>query len=382
MGPNGTTYEDVLRGLDESELAPRVARLFGTGAVDIAGWSHEPLGGGVSELAGNAHFRLTGTARVDGDPRPWSLVVKIHDLSDGETTIDRDSAREIGFFESDIATRRFDGFQPVCAVDDERRADPPSWWLWLEDVDDAFDAEWPLAQYERTARHLGRFNGRFAGSVPDHDWLRPCEFDCGAAGPVVAALAELPDHPGLERAFPAETRDPFRRVWAARDRLRHRQRGLPRTVCHFDPTPGNLFARESDEGWATIAIDWEFCGAGPLGADAALLVAASPVAGHADVELLDDLDGCVFDAYLDGLRDTGWNGDAAQVRAGYLSTMLTHWLESIGNVREPYLDPGTAEVFQRLFGVSREAWLDRMGERTRFLSGTVAEAFDALDAVE
>lgn len=382
MGTGETPHENALRRLDERDLAPRVAALLGTAAVDVVDWSHEPLGGGVSELAGNAHFRLSGTARVDGDARSWSLVVKIHDLGEGETTIDRDSTREIGFFRSSLATGAVDGFRPVRAVGVERRADPRSCWLWLETVDDAFDGEWPLAQFGRTARHLGRFNGRFVGNLPDHDWLGPYEFDCGAAGPVVAALAELPDHPGLERAFPPETRDPLRRVWAARDRLRDRQRSLPRTVCHFDPTPGNLFARETAEGWETVAIDWEFCGVGPVGADAALLVAASPVAGHADVERLPALDDRVFDAYLEGLRDTGWDGDPDLVRAGYASTMLTHWLESIGNVREPYLDPGTAEVFRQLFGVSREAWLDRLGERARFLAGKTEAAFEALAAVE
>lgn len=380
-GPDRTA-EDVLRGMDDRDLAPRVATLLGADDVDVAAWSHEPLDGGVSELAGNAHFRLSGTARADGDPRSWSLVVKVHDLGDGETRIDRDSARETGFFESDLAPLECDGFRSVRAVDLQYRDDPPSCWLWLAALDDAFDDEWPLAQFERAARHLGRFNGRFAGAVPEYDWLDPYEFECGPAGPVVAALDELPDHSGLARAFPPETRDPFRRVWAARDRLLDRQRSLPATFCHFDPTPGNLFARETDEGWETVAIDWEFCGTGPLGADAALLVAASPVAGHADVECLPDLDDRVFDAYLAGLRDTGWGGDSDLVRAGYASTMLTHWLESTGNVRRPYLDPATEATFRELFGITRETWLERLGERARFLAGKVEEAFDALDAVE
>jgi len=382
QAPDRTAYRAVLRDLDEDALAPRVAALFGTETVEVTGWSVEPLGGGVSELAGNAHYRLSGTARADGDSVPWSLVAKVHDASDRETITDRESAREVGFFRSPLATREFGGFRPVRALDVRRREDPASWWLWLEDLDDAFDDQWPLAQFERTARHLGQFNGRFVGDVSDDEWLQPYEFDCGAAGPVVAALADLPDHPGLERGFPAGIRDPLRRVWARRDRLLDVQSSLPQTFCHFDPTPGNLFAGETDDGWETVAIDWEFCGEGPLGADAALLVAASPVAGHADVERLPELDDRVFDAYLDGLRDVGWEGDRELVRAGYLTTMLAHWLESIGEVREPCLDPGTAEVFQNLFGISRETWLDRLGERARFLAGKTENAFDALNALD
>jgi len=385
---SGPTYEDVLRDLDANVLAPRVREAVGREAAVVEDWSFERLDGGVSELSGNAHYRLSGTGRDGSDTFSWSLVLKIHNLGDVETTAERESDCEIGFYRSDVATGEMGGsggvggFRPVRCLDVQLVEAPESCWLWLADVDGAFDGTWPLAQFERTARHLGQFNGAFAGEVPDREWIRPYGFDHGSAAPVVAALDELPDHPGLERGLPPAVRDPLRRVWAERDRLRDLQASLPRTFCHFDPTPGNLFACQTDDGWETVAIDWEFCGEGPLGADAALLVAASPVAGHTDVDRLPELDDRVFDAYLDGLRDTGWNGDADLVRAGYATVTLTHWLESIGEVREPYLDPGTAEVFQELFGISREAWLSTMGERARFLAGKVEQAFDALDTVE
>lgn len=374
-----TGYEEVLHDLDAAALAPRVRAVVGSETVAVDDWSFERVGGGVSELSGNAHYRLSGTARGGDETEPWSVVCKVHNLSDRETLTERESSREIGFYRSAVSDRAWGGFRPVRCLDVQSMAEPASCWLWLADLDDAFDGAWPLEQFERAARHLGQFNGAFLGDLPTGEWFRPYEFEFDRTAPVVAALSELPGHPGLERGLPPAVRGPLRRVWDLRSRLLDRQASLPQTFCHLDPTPGNLFARRAGDGWETVAIDWEFCGRGPLGADAALLVAASPVARHADVRQLPELDDVVFEAYLDGLGDAGWRGERASVRAGYVNTMVVHWLESIGELRRPYLDPATGEAFEHLFDVSRETWLATMGDRARFLADRAEEAAAILD---
>src|SRR5207237_402832 len=62
---------------------------------------------------------------------------------------------------------------PRCFAVEERTDE--SCWLWLEEVGDRHGSRWPLSQYARAARALGRFNGAYlAGrALPAYPWLGP-----------------------------------------------------------------------------------------------------------------------------------------------------------------------------------------------------------------
>jgi len=53
-----------------------------------------------------------------------------------------------------------------------------------------------------------------------------------------------------------------------------------------------------------------------VGEELAPLVAASVLFAGADPGALRELDACVFELYLEGLREAGWQGDTRLVRLG------------------------------------------------------------------
>ncbi len=84
----------------------------------------------------------------------------------------------------------------------------------------------------------------------------------------------------------------------------------PRTICHLDVWPNNLFAMPD----GTAMIDWAFAGVGGLGEDPGNLVPDAVFDELQPPAVLAELDRTVFEGYLGGLRDTGWDGDPRLVR--------------------------------------------------------------------
>jgi len=99
---------------------------------------------------------------------------------------------------------------------------------------------------------------------------------------------------------------------------------LPRTLCHLDVWPNNLFARKD----GTFAlVDWSFVGEGALGEDVGNLVPDSVFDLFVPARDLPDLDREVFGGYVRGLREAGWEGDERAVRLGMCTSAVKYeWL--------------------------------------------------------
>ncbi len=97
---------------------------------------------------------------------------------------------------------------------------------------------------------------------------------------------------------------------------------LPRTLCHLDLHPGNLFA---DGDNSTAAIDWAFVGIGAVGEDAGNLVPDSVLDFHVDPAQINDLYDAVVIGYDAGLRDAGWDDDISVVRLGMAATIAAKY---------------------------------------------------------
>ncbi len=100
---------------------------------------------------------------------------------------------------------------------------------------------------------------------------------------------------------------------AAAEPLLDRLDALPRTVAHHDSQWNNLFVEAAPEGRRTVAIDWSFFGTAPIGEDLGHLIAVDvflrcippgDAVAHART---------ATEAYLEGLRAHGWQGDDEDV---------------------------------------------------------------------
>jgi hypothetical protein len=196
-------------------------------------------------------------------------------------------------------------------------------WLWLEEVHDAYGPRWPLAQYRRAAQGLGRFNGAYLAGhpPPPYPWLHRMASPRGLLDQYawlrdVVAAPETWRHPSLQAHAALAPR--LRRLWDERAGLLDQLEGLPHTVCHCDAWRGNLCAPAGvEESGALIALDWAVLGWGAVGIDAGDLFAPSFAHGLAEPCTPHELDAAIFEGYLAGLREAGWQPERALVRFGY-----------------------------------------------------------------
>jgi hypothetical protein len=86
--------------------------------------------------------------------------------------------------------------------------------------------------------------------------------------------------------------------------------------------------RDEKGSEVTVLFDWALAGYGAPGQEISRLVWAALLDFKVDVADAERLESMVFDSYLQGLADAGWQADPAQVRYAYLmSSVLIFTLE-------------------------------------------------------
>jgi hypothetical protein len=196
--------------------------------------------------------------------------------------------------------------------------------LWLEDVGKgSAGTSWAVANYRSAARQIGEAQGRWSRQEParsepwfSSDWLRAylVQRDGDMAlltDPAPWAWPLVRDN--LSRA----TVEPMKRMREDQALFLDTLDRLPRTLCHFDLHPANLF-RVGDE---TVLIDWSFVGTGALAEDAAVLVADAVLDFHVEPAQFDELFAVVGAGYTEGLEASGWSGAAELVERAMNATL-------------------------------------------------------------
>jgi hypothetical protein len=238
--------------------------------------------------------------------------------------------RELLVYRSGLFDTLPEGFgAPRCYQIDEW---PNGYRIWMEDVRDDVGTLWPLEHYRHVARHFGRFNGMYLAGSPLPTWpwllsgflaarLEHCEWPTFAKHyPELRHTNAL-----VQRGWSDDLVVAFDRIWHECQQFLYVLATLPQTLLHNDSGRKNLMARRRAGGeFETIAVDWAQPAIGAVGEDLACMV-TQPVywlhGVHPDE--LEELDAIVFDAYVQGLADMGWQGDPALVRLGYtLSVVL------------------------------------------------------------
>jgi hypothetical protein len=192
---------------------------------------------------------------------------------------------------------------------------------------------WPAVSYGPAAEALGRAQAPFLRGLPlpPFSWLSERFLrEYSSEKPVQWELLDDDDawaHPVVRRAFPAGLRDGVLFVHAHRDRLYQISESLPRTLCHLDFWPKNLFRRPGGE---IVVIDWSFAGAGAIGEDAGNLVPDAVFDHFITAEQMPRLEQVVFEGYLHGLRAAGWYDDPRLVQLGMWSSAVKYdWLAGL-----------------------------------------------------
>jgi len=336
-------------------LLPIVQRAYAEQITEISEFSSSVLSGGIG---GGSIVRFSGLGRAKDESVDWSVILKI--LKPGakgeiDTNINgwnyykrEADAYRSGWFKElpgGITTPQFLGISEfpdgVC-------------WLWFEDIRHSLE-QWTLEDYRRVARNIGLFNGAFLTTSPlpqqpwfSSHWIRNY---VALSAPAIEPIRNSLDHPLIKRWFPGNSSQRFFRIWNQREMLFNIMDQLPQTICHFDMFRRNLFlTKDPHSPERTIAIDWAFVGYGCIGADISPLVLASLAFFEVGPDKARQLDQIVFDAYLDGLRQAGWHGDARQVRMGYLAANIRYHFAEIGGFLAGVFDDNIRHMIEQAFG--------------------------------
>jgi len=294
---------------------------------------HAPGGYFVDSVHVPVAGASAGVWRVRGDD--WSLILKLVRHGAGghpnwQSGEEEDHwyywRREALAYESGVLASLSGQLRaPHCRLIADR--DDGSVALWLEDVAGRPGGSWPVHLYRRAARHLGQAQGEFAAGRPlppyrwlSRDWLRAYLLQRDGDRELVDDPAAW-SKPAVATSLSPSLAEPLRAMRADQDVFLGALDGLPRTVCHLDLHPANLFAL----GGETVLVDWSFVGIGALGEDAGNLVSDAVLDFHVEPAHLDALFDAVLAGYVDGLSDAGWRGSPELVRLGMTATMAAKY---------------------------------------------------------
>ncbi|MDL5204502.1 aminoglycoside phosphotransferase [Streptomyces sp. ALI-76-A] len=242
--------------------------------------------------------------------------------------------------------------------------------LWLERVPGEPGTRWTLDRHVEHARRLGAAQGA-VGETADRPWLSRRflrEYTDGMTpGRELLDDDEAWRHPLVRDHFPAGLRQDMVRLHHDREWFLRIMESLPRAFSHLDMWPANVRA----DGPDTVLLDWAFAGDGALGEDLGnylpdsvfdLFVPAARLPGYATA---------AYDAYLHGLRESGWKGDERLVRLAVCASAVKYdWITGLMLARagEAQLDYGGGRP------VSPELRYRERGSTLAFLAEWAAEA--------
>jgi hypothetical protein len=364
--------------IDQAALTPLVQSALGSKNVEVVNWEFEQLHGGIG--AGTAVYRFTGQGRDQGKTMPWSLILKTLRSEGGGADVSAWDyyKREADAYQSEWLDDLPGGLAaPRCfGVLDHPDG---TCWMWIEDIRDMFDSQWPLEHYGVVARHLGRFGGAYLVDRPlpgwswlSSSWLR---YYVEQSAPAIEALRDSLVRPWARRWLLEEDSDQFFHLWAERELYLDALDRLPQTVCHFDIFRLNVFARKTADGDdQTVAIDWAFVGRGPIGADLNPLVWMSIALAGVEMDKLQELEEIVIEGYLQGLREVGWQGDPQQVRLGYTAATVRYLFGEVGRWLALILDESLHAAAEQIYGLSMGEAFDSVARMRPSLFSKLDEA--------
>jgi hypothetical protein len=342
--------------------------------------------------AGTRLYRVTGTATGRRRPLHWTMIIKV-------LTLDQLSFQSISTDQSawDYWKREWHIYQspwqqqlsgplvaPRCLATGDLLAETAEElaWIAMEDLEGMGHRPWPHGRFREVARQLGIFNGEYLAGRPlptdpwlSRDWLRGWTEE---AGPLIEILPTVPDHPVAGQIFTADVIDDVIGLWDQREKLYEALDQLPRTLCHNDVFPRNLFVGGPDHPERSVAIDWAFCGPAPVGQELTALVGASQAFSESRPERWDDLERDCLDGYAEGLRRAGWHR-SDEILLGYLlSGALRFGLGAQPPVLGLTLTTEHEDLVGRVFGCSYDGFVGNAAAFMQFQQRRICQAMALL----
>ena len=370
--------------IDQATMTPFVQSALNHETVELIDWECEQLHTGAGE--GSAVYRFSGQGQDQGQTVPWSLILKTIQPNDFdcEPSDWNYCKREVDAYQSGwLDDLPVSLVAPACYGVIEYP--DGTCWIWLEDIKDAIGEYWPLEHYGIVARHVGQFNGVYlmGGPIPTWPWLNSgfLRRFIAQSAPSVVPLHNMLDQPLVRRWLSGDSSDKFFCIWEDRSIFIDTLDNLPQTICHFDVHRRNLFAGKTAGGDdQTIAVDWAFTGRGAIGEEIVPLVWA--YLGFFEVEIAQALENIVFESYLTGLGDAGWQGDPRYACLGYTAASIRYMFYEIWRFLEIIRDETLQGWVEQTFGKPIEQVCDDWGQLLRLIDRRTHQARELMNVLD
>jgi hypothetical protein len=358
--------------LTTNHLSPVVHQLLDEPVILNGDWSAKPLTGGARDTLGI--WRVAGTAACDDGDRPWSLVQKGYPSASRSAPPSASDSplREAELYRSGLLEDLPGVSAPSCYGTLERDGDI---WVWLEDLSSIPQPAWTLERFAALARAMGIMNGAWLSGrpLPEHRCLsqRWLEGWMAANDDIMATFAER-KHPFWVTS--PDIAPVYLHPWNNRHKHLERLAAMPQTFSHLDAHAKNVLVRPRDGSEELVIIDWSFAGLAAPGEELAALVASSVIFVPSAFPMRDAIESTSFPAYLDGLRDTGWDGRDDDVWTAYRSSLVLRY--GPGQVRlMPQGEPGQELrlAIEATFGQPYESLVTAMKLFSRWIADRITD---------
>jgi hypothetical protein len=255
-------------------------------------------------------------------------------------------------------------------------------WIAMEDLGAYERRPWPFNHFPKVARQAGLFNGVYLSGQPipaepwlSHSWVRGWTEHAGQA---IGQLLGIAEQWPIAQIFSKDMVTDLTRLWEKRSSLYETLERLPQTLCHNDLFPRNLFVRH-DHPDQSVAIDWAFCGPGPVGQELSALLGSSLVFLESRPERWEDLERECLDAYVKGLSEAGWRVTAVDVLVGYLlSLVLRETVGALPAILGITLHPEQRSAVEKIFGCPFDVLVENTAAVMRFVQPRIRRASEIL----
>ena len=333
-----------LERLSADILRPFVGRALGCEIDGLIEWDHQVLKGSW-EGAGNLVTRVTGRATANGRERSWSLILKIPRPVRPE--VDRWQREPLMYRSGVLDDLPGPLAAPRCLGVEEPPGDEP--WIWMTDVAGIPSTDWPMERFYRALRHLGECQGAYlcGKGLPEDDWFDTSwwlrKHAVEGHKRTQRGLAAAKAHPVAARAFDGDRGKGLLALFDQRGALLDALERLPLTLTHGDLNQSNMIAPDgSDE--RTVVVDWHFAGSGAIGFDVVTLIACAAVFDGPKLGRVDEVTEPAIGAYLEGLRQSGWEGDDRLARFGCLGNLAVRITSGIPDLVSRTVEEGHFQI--------------------------------------
>jgi hypothetical protein len=382
-------FETAISNLSTQDVALVVEQICGSGYLaiqphEVRATGNKSAGGGTLGI-----YRVTGTATNGDRHTPWSAVVKV--LGEAKGFHDSDTVE----LEREIEVYRSKAFEELSGAFRAARCyliqniDDNSTGIWMEDLTDSLHAPWPLEQYPVSAQHLGEFNAAWTGrSLPDWDWLSnsPIEdlWTNPAAANVFNNLSDPAMQSSIQSVLPSGGVERLTQFQNRSNSLLTAVASVETGIGHIDAHPKNFFVLNHDtDSPTTVAVDWPYVGRSPLGIDVGLFIISPLLWLEITVNEAKDLIEPIFEAYLRGIRNVGWEGDDPQIRMSYLAGIGVYGVNrKISMAHRVLTDDSARNFVVETIGHPADELIDSWRDALEFLLQMTDEAFEVSEKLD